>query len=294
MGHDLLSPHIVLLNIARTKSIGKGMDVSMQKLQIHDDEGQEKRRKNDDFLRFVKNILDKPRQGSSLSLLTPTDPLTPASATFDNGPDLTTKDVIDLVIQRSNATNPAKRSANRFQIQRAGDRVATISLSRSAFRLGETVSMSVDFRAADVVCLGLHVALETSELVDPALALRSAASIYRATRRVHAARAEQTVSAERAYFACAIPAAATPDFVTSGVRLEWKLRVEFVTSVRAEGRPPQHRPTLMEEVAQDERGRVLAAVQHLPCESFDVSVPIRVYGAAGNNGEQREINDLSI
>jgi len=48
---------------------------------------------------------------------------------------------------------------------------------------------------------------------------------------------------------------------------------------------------LLEEVSKDERGAVFAAAQRLPCESFEVAVPIKVFGAAvdyGRNGTGAE------
>jgi hypothetical protein len=36
---------------------------------------------------------------------------------------------------------------------------------------------------------------------------------------------------------------------------------------------------LLEEISSDDRGIILAAAQRLPAESFEVQVPIRVYGA---------------
>ncbi|KAK4697132.1 hypothetical protein P7C71_g893, partial [Lecanoromycetidae sp. Uapishka_2] len=91
-----------------------------------------------------------------------------------------------------------------------------------------------------------------------------------------------------------IPGTATPEFITSGISLEWSLRFEFVTGRVGDVEESDESPDdLMEEVARDERGSVNAAVQVLPCETFDVSVPLRVYGAVGFD-EKTEAGEFPI
>ncbi len=122
---------------------------------------------------------------------------------------------------------------------------------------------------------------------------------------------------------------ATPEFVTSGVSLEWKIRLEFVVPTydekppessleyegdegkdhddvndstennglmrRASGVKTQTGQTqtgshpLLEEISRDDRGGlVMVAVENLMCESFEVAVPLRVYGAVCNGLERLE------
>jgi hypothetical protein len=46
---------------------------------------------------------------------------------------------------------------------------------------------------------------------------------------------------------------------------------------------------LLEEISRDDRGGlVLVGVENLTCESFEVAVPLRVYGAACNGLEKLE------
>lgn len=135
--------------------------------------------------------------------------------------------------------------------------------------------------------------------------------------------------ARRVVFTPTIPVNATPEFVTTGVALEWKVRLEFVVPVgdemqrqpspsqqqigmgdieeEEEGRederlnsddPPkrgisQERKSpphpLLEEVARDDRGGlILVAAENLACESFEVAVPLRVYGAVCTGLERLE------
>jgi hypothetical protein len=220
------------------------------------------------------------------------------------------KEAIDFAILHSNRLQPSAGIANLFEIARNGQRVATIRLARSAYRLGDTVVAAVDFCGVGVPCYAFRVMLETAEMVDPTIALRSKASIHRVTRRSHAVQTEPTLFARRVVCSLAIPLQATPSFITSGVSLNWNLRFEFVAS-RAHAPPPPagqrqrmadlrerdessgpdgsdeadaaQGMDLLEELARDERGSLLAAVEVLPCDVFDVTIPLRVYGPVSDD-----------
>jgi hypothetical protein len=205
------------------------------------------------------------------------------------------KESIDTAILRSNLTGAANQSANRFEIARSGRRVAVIMLARPAYRLGETMSAVIDFTDSHIPCYSIHVSLETSEKVDPAIALRSNASIYRVTKKAHASFSENALFARRLTFAPTIPPNATPEFITSGVSLEWKLRVEFITPrlVHEDGAGAIW-DELLEEISSDDRGTILAAAQRLPAESFEIQVPIRVYGAVSGAPEAMDQEGLPV
>ena len=188
---------------------------------------------------------------------------------------------IDLQLFRGDSLGKAGLGANRFEIHRTGRRVATIALGRTVYKLGDTIVASVDFCRAPIPCYSVHAHLESTEEVDETLALRSSASILRATRRTYASQFETTVCARRVAFKFTIPFGATPDFRTTGVGLKWTLRVEFNTKPQdVDGAEPE----LFEEVTADERGYITGAAQELVTDSFEVLVPLRVYGAP-NDGE---------
>lgn len=171
----------------------------------------------------------------------------------------------------------------------------------------------------------INLTLETIERIDPSLALRSSSSVQRATRKIYAHTSETVLFAHQTSFRLEIPTSATPTFETTGVGLSWRLRVEFVTKpaklqtpaaaarglglgITAEGdndnisdeennnnnnnsrdegalTPPDAENDLLEEVSRDERGVVLVAKERLVAESFDVAVPLRVYGVPGLGGD---------
>jgi hypothetical protein len=296
------------------------------------------------------------------------------------------KEAIDLAIMRLNPLLSASSSSNlstRFSIARSKRPVATILLPRTAYRLGETINVVVDFspslnskaskqsslandnpnepthshssatklESLQVPVYAILVSLETHESVAPAIAMRSAHSVLRATRKVHAQQAEGCLFARRLSFSLAIPPTATPGFDTSGVGLSWGIKVEFVTPVlqadEAPGSPVRRRGSrknsvledmeetegmlkgldskdeeadamnekasqpeeqslvysaprekewteLLEEVNADDRGKVLQGVEAIPVESFEVTVPVRVYGAVSGSKTDSDAYDLPV
>ena len=287
-----MSPHTILSNIASIYS-----NQSSSKAENHlrkDPFIDPPHGPSTEFISYVENLLQQPRQSSGSSLLSPTEPDSKSFA-ISAKVSSTMKDLVDLAILKSNVTSLSKGSANRFAIARRGRRVAMIMLARPACRLGETVPVIIDFHDSDIQCYSLHAVLETSESIDPAIALRSKASIHRVTRRVHASQFESTLAAKKVLFNPMIPLTSTPNFITSGVKLEWRLRVEFITSrIDDVDEYDDGVVGLTEEVARDERGGQKAAVQGLSCEGFDVTVPLRVYGASAGFEERTKPSELSI
>lgn len=293
LGHDLMSPYIILRDQARTSSLDANslLSSSTAKKPVNDSKSDEAALS--EFLGYVDNLLEKPRQNSSLGLLSPTETI-PGRQPIAEEPQ-TVKEAIDLAILRSNITGFSNQSANRFEIARSGRRVAVIMLARPAYRLGETISAIIDFKNSNIPCYSVHVALETSEKVDPAIALRSNASIYRVTRKVHASFAENALFAQRLSFSPTIPPNSTPEFITSGVSLEWKLRIEFITPrLTFEDGEGAEWSELLEEISSDDRGIILAAIERLPCESFEVAVPVRVYGTVSGSSGSPDVEGLVV
>ncbi|KAI4907284.1 hypothetical protein J4E90_009787 [Alternaria incomplexa] len=293
LGHDLMSPYIILRDQARTASIDPSSSAKLSPTKKGVSSGKSEENTFSDFLEYVDNLLDRPRHNSSMGLLSPTGTM-PGRSTIAEGPQ-TMKEAIDTAILRSNLTGAANQSANRFEIARSGRRVAVIMLARPSYRLGETMSAVIDFTDSRIPCYSIHISLETSEKVDPAIALRSNASIYRVTKKVHASFSENALFAQKLAFSPTIPPNATPEFITSGVSLEWKLRIEFITPrLTHEDGEETSWDDLLEEISSDDRGVILAAAQRLPAESFEVQVPIRVYGAVSGAPEAPDEQGLPV
>jgi hypothetical protein len=289
LGHDLMAPYIILRDQARVKAVESVENLAESKELEVKTTPNSNESTLDDFLSYIDELLTKPRQNSSLGLLSPTDAPRSLRRHSSIEEPVTAKEAIDMAILRSNITTEAQQSANRFEIARSGKRVAVVMLARPAYRLGETITAAIDFTDAEIPSYAIHAALETSEKVDHSIALRSEASILRVTRKVHVSHSESTLFARRVVFSPTIPVSATPEFITSGVSLDWRVRIEFVTPrLFGEGESVPGYADLLEEVSRDDRGVVLASAEALDCESFEISVPLRVYGATGGNSEREE------
>ncbi|OTB03374.1 hypothetical protein M426DRAFT_321743 [Hypoxylon sp. CI-4A] len=289
LGHDLLSPYIILRDLAKVQSFEKSITpIPHKQNRTHPPEST-----YNGFLAYVEELLDRPQQGLGLLSPTATAPQSRRTSAFEES--ASAKDAIDLAILRSNLSSESGQSSNRFEIARNGRRVGVVMLARPAYKLGESVSMAIDFTGAEIPCYAIHAALETAERVEPTLALRSEASVHRVTRKVYGSSSEATLFARRIVFNPTIPINATPEFVTSGLSLEWKIRIEFVVPSSANEDLDDESPDrgdphpLLEEISRDERGGlVLVAAENLECESFEVAVPLRVYGAVCNGLERLE------
>lgn len=295
LGHDLMNPYVLLRDEAQVKSPS---DKDKEKEKGQRSNGLSKRPSSlNDFLLYVDDLVHRPRDEHGSILLSPAaDGNSRRPSAFEESRNA--QDAIHFAIMRSNMASGEQQSPNRFEIARNGQRVGVVMLTRPAYRLGEVVTMAIDFTDADIPCYAVHTTLETSEKVDPSLAIRSESSIHRVTRKVYSASSEATLYSRRVMFNPTIPITATPEFVTSGVSLEWKIRIEFVVPSSGidspdgtESRVPH---PLLEQIAQDKKGgTVLVAVENLICESFEIAVPLRVYGAVGTGLEKLERDEAS-
>ncbi|KAK6607852.1 hypothetical protein H4I96_04087 [Botrytis cinerea] len=289
LGHDLMLPYILLRDQARIQTINtqsqESLSSSLKKLSVRTHKTQKPNSNLGEFLAYVDELITKPRRNSSFGLLSPTEPIGSRRQSIIEEP-ATAKEAIDMAILRSNIATESQQSANRFEIARGGKRVAVVMLARPAYRLGETITAAIEFTDAGIPCYAIHCALETSEKVDHSIALRSEASIFRVTRRVHVSHSESTLFARRIVFSPPFP----------GVSLDWRIRIEFVTPRLAtvDNEVVDLSPELLEEYTNDERGVVYAAVQGLECESFEVAVPIRVYGALAGTTEKEESEGMGL
>lgn len=271
MGHDLMSPYVLLRDEARVQKVGPTPPPAAKPKSISGPTWTSA----PDFLSYVDDILEQSARQNSLQPPEAT-PEKRASRDTSTG-HLTCKDAIDLAILRSNQALGSSRSPNRFEIARDGRRIAVVVLNRPAHRLGETIIATVNFADAALPCYALRATLESSERVAGHLAVRSNASIRRATRKIHASYFENTLYATRVVFSPAVPVSATPTVITTGVNHEWELRFEFVTSSIHDGSAPSG-ARLLETVSEDDRGRIMSALENLGCESFEIAIPITIYG----------------
>lgn len=71
--------------------------------------------------------------------------------------------------------------------------------------------------------------------------------------------------------------------------------MEFITPrLTHEDQNESYRDELLEEISSDDRGIMLAAVERLPAESFEVRVPVRIYGAVSGGVDNPDEDGLVI
>lgn len=275
LGHNLMSPYVILRDEARVQKVGSTSPPPVSKNKSISGHVWTSA---PEFLSYVDELLE---QQSRKNLLQPPDLVSARrSSSYEAlaGP-LSCKDSIDLAILRSNQAISKARSPNRFEIARNGRRIAVVVLNRPAHRLGETITATVNFTDVALPCYALRATLESFEKVASSLAVRSNASIHRATRRVHASFFENTLYSTRVVFSPAVPVSATPTIITTGVNHEWELRFEFVTtSLHHELGTGLSGARLLEVVSEDDRGQVMSGLENLGCESFEIAIPVTVYG----------------
>ncbi|GAA5833767.1 hypothetical protein JCM3766R1_000093 [Sporobolomyces carnicolor] len=125
-----------------------------------------------------------------------------------------------------------------YDINKDGYLVAQLTLVKSAYRLGETVNGSVMINSGEGRVLRVSARLETHELVETSISARTAPQTRQMTRRLHSEHHEATLDSARVGFALAIPSGATPDFGTSGVKLQWSVRLSFLVIPPSPDAPP--------------------------------------------------------
>jgi len=291
LGHDLFNPYILLRDEAQVRG-------GTQSGRFHKPKASRAPATLNEFLNYVDELVHRPRNEGDGGLLSPSAVGGSRRPSAVEERSASVRDAIHFAIMRSNMAGEGQQSPNRFEIARNGMRVGVVMLTRPSYRLGETITLAIDLSDADVPCYAVHTTLETCEKVDPSLAVRSESSIQRVTRKVYVTASDTTLYSRRVVFTPTIPITATPEFITSGVSLEWKIRVEFVVPSHGESTGTEDGPAtphpLLEQISQDERGGlVLAAAENLTCESFDVLVPLRVYGAVGSGLERLERDEAS-
>ncbi|TQS37180.1 hypothetical protein Golomagni_02356 [Golovinomyces magnicellulatus] len=272
--HDLMSPYIILQDKARIKSLPENFndhilpEKTFQTCEITPE----------NFVSYADWLLSK--SGNQLCLNYPSPQENSESRRFSQIEEPTTaKEAIDIAILRSCIASSADKSPSKFDIARSGRKVAVLMLARPSYRLGETINAAIDFTEATIPCYAIHASLESSERVDNSISLRSEASIFRFTRKTYVTHSESTFFSDRVVFTPTIPTSATPQFVTSGVSLDWRIRVEFVTPrLEIETQLVQGYPNLLEKVFTDDYGMILAAAESLECDSFQITIPLKVYG----------------
>lgn len=280
-GHDLMQPYVMLKDMASVKTLEMTSDDTAKASTTEHDE----KVSAEEFLAYVDKLLDKNRRRQSSS-----GTIDAMFGTFASEKSAAVRAINRAVMLSNQITASSESSPNRFEIARNGLKIATVVLDRPLHRLGETVVTVIDLSDSQMTCTTLKATLESAERVSSSLAVRSASAISRITKKVYASNSENILFADRAVFNPTIPVSATPTFVTSGVNLDWYVKLEFgtVRTNQNDTNSTYQAPTLLEEVIDDERGSVNVAVESLECDTFEVLIPITVYGDFITDGKEDE------
>lgn len=119
-----------------------------------------------------------------------------------------------------------------YDISKDGRIAAILTLVKSKYRLGDTITGVVTINASDSIARVVRIAafLESHEEIESTLATLPSGRSQKITKTVHASFHDSTLDAGQACFSLPIPSGATPNFDTSAVRLIWTVRLAFLTS----------------------------------------------------------------
>ncbi|RPB27987.1 Rgp1-domain-containing protein [Terfezia boudieri ATCC MYA-4762] len=280
--HDLLQPVILLRDEANVVCVDENLAQTPPPQAAKLMGNQES--SLSDFLGYVDTLIS-PRAGMHLPSPSSLRKPLPTPIRGSIAGEMSSRENIEMAMLRGGGfMSPDARCAV-FEIARNGYKVATLTLARPAYKLGDTITAVIDFAGAVIPCYHIHATLESHESISSTLALRSPQYILRATRKIHASHSESCLFAQRIQFAPTIPPSASPEFTTSCVSLTWRLNVEFITpallgasgaAVDGEGEELLIEG-LLEKSNGDDRGEVWEAKMGMLVESFDACIPVRVY-----------------
>ncbi|KAF9359288.1 hypothetical protein BGX26_012668 [Mortierella sp. AD094] len=262
--YDLMSPVILHKDTAISNVVGQERPTE----KANDNSQQERKQFEDYVAELIKNI--KPN-GEEFSPTQARELTRRESDAYKDEETVLSRTCLEKVALLSRSTSAAS-----YDICKNNVPVAKLSLIKTRFKLGETVHGVISFTAREIPTYQISVTLETIEAIEPTYACRSAAQTTKLTKRIHAELHESCIDTMRTSFALCIPPTATPEFKTSTLTLKWCIRVEFITG-------PADQPRF-KMTSVDERRSQYQAVESLPTESFDCTVPIQVYPTSYETG----------
>lgn len=225
---------------------------------------------NEDLRAYIDSLLStSSHQAYSGSLTGRRTSSIPTSS--DDKTNFSCRDNIEFFVryQHLDAERPFKSN---FEIGRGGHRIASASLSKPVFRVGEDIVLLLDFSDSVLSCYHVTASLETTEQVSSDVAKRSEQETQMATRRIFSQLAQATFSGSKTHFDFTIPSTATPQFTTSDISLNWSIKLDFITSTRK-----QTSKSILKPLHMDDNGDLKAPSRVLECETFSARIPLHVY-----------------
>eukprot|EP00842_Homolaphlyctis_polyrhiza_P005003 jgi/Hompol1/5503/HPOL_004481-RA len=158
-----------------------------------------------------------------------------------------------------------------YEICKNNEHVAQLTLPRTSYRLGETITAVLNFTNGSIPCHQVSVYLESIENVEPPFLVKTKHQTTSHTRRCHTEVHRSTLNTRRLTVSITIPWAATADFQSTAVSMLWSLRIEFVTGKT--GQLVIGDPANVDDPFLHQRG-----VRTVEVEPFDCPIPLKVFG----------------
>lgn len=138
-----------------------------------------------------------------------------------------------------------------YDISKDGQIAAVLTLIKSKYRLGDTVHGVVTMNGSQSIARVVRFAatLESHEEIESTLSTLPSTRAQKMTRVIHSESHENTLELGQVGFQLPIPSGATPDFVTSAVKLCWTVRLSFLmlssvqqdtSTIATKQKPPSH------------------------------------------------------
>ncbi|CAO3642582.1 unnamed protein product [Cunninghamella echinulata] len=176
-----------------------------------------------------------------------------------------------------------------YDLCKNNQRVAKLQLTKMAHRLGESILGVLDFSEATLSTYKVSLYLESHEVVESSIALRTPQYITRVSKKCHSEFHSFCLNNRRLAFSLPIPTTASPEFQTTGVKLQYYLKLEFITNnqVKNNNDTETLSPKSYLSINVDERHQYFQSQQNIPVSTFDCQIPIKIYGSP--NGSDRAI-----
>ncbi|KAA8916000.1 hypothetical protein TRICI_001815 [Trichomonascus ciferrii] len=250
---------------------------SMKSLFAHTKSSQQESKKpishssNEDLRAYIDSLLSTSSHQAYSGSLTGRRTSSIPTTSSDDRANFSCRDNIEFFVryQHLDAEKPFKSN---FEIGRGGHRIASASLCKPVFRVGEDIVLLLDFSDAVLSCYHVTASLETTEQVSPDVAKRSEQETQMATRRIFSQLAQATFSNSKTHFDFTIPSTATPEFTTSDISLSWSIKLDFITSPQQ-----QVSKSILKSIHADDNGDLKTPLRVLECETFSARIPLHVY-----------------
>ncbi|KAG2234922.1 hypothetical protein INT48_000349 [Thamnidium elegans] len=167
----------------------------------------------------------------------------------------------------SRITNINKKAT--FDICKNNQRVAQLHLLKSLYRLGEPIQGIVNFEGAVLPTFRISILLESQEIVDISIAQRQPNYIAKVSRKKHAGHYAFCKDNLCTSFSLAVPTSESPEFQTTTMKLEYYLKLEFITTEQESF-----------DLVGDKNHKQSKMPEAIQTSSFDCQIPIHVFGSS--------------